>query len=434
MAIGPWTEEFPPAGRCDDLLAILARADHERLWDGLPRKSAWARPLLFPAAAAAGRVIAALMDWAGPARALAVHEFAMPRVSGRPGFLFERDCENLALAAELLARTGGRKTAILCLVSHPPVLGDLFYLNIELVRHALLALFRLRPEGRPRFMVAVDPYALDTQPSLQEGLYAGFMGHYHLGLDRQAHLRAGLERVLLGHASWTSAGTRLCSLLGSGGELGMVLAGGVPATARVLYAAREFLWALRRERPGAPPSAALLRLSEHDEDFSDFSRSPSVSGTLRRSAWRMMEAWVMQALTGTSGQDPPMAQTERGVLGSLPRKALESCAEALGFPRPEALARVAAFEEEFARETPYRERLFRLLAGRVAASGTGLLLLPLRHGRAQDPAPRFGEPWLLGPGGRGEGLLLSRRIAGAWDERERGAADISREFVRSNFL
>ncbi len=434
MAIGPWTGEFPPTGRFDDLLAILARADHERLWDRLPRKTRWARGLLFPAAAAAGRAIAALLRWAGPARALAVHEFAMPRVSGKPGFPFDPGSPGLSQARELLARSRGRRTAVLCLVSHPPVLGELFYLNIELVRHTLLALSHLRPGGNPRFLVAIDPYALDTQPTVQEGLYAGFMGDFHIGLDRQAHLRGALEHRILGHASWTSAATRLCSALGRGGEIGMVLAGGVPTTARVLYAVREFLGELRRGRPGIAPLAAFSRLAEHSGDFAAFCRSPAVGGALRRSVWRMMEAWVMETLTRTSGEEPSLERTEKGVLGPEARTALEACAEGLGFPAPEAIARAAAFEGEFARETPYRERLLRILAGRVAGSGTDILLLPLRHGPERDPAPRFGEPCLLRREGRGAGFLVSRLLDGALDERGMTLGELARAFGRANFL
>ena len=54
-------------------------------------------------------------------------------------------------------------------------MGDLAHLNIELARRSMLDLRKVRGRPcRPRMVVAVDPFALDTLSLLEEGFYAGY--------------------------------------------------------------------------------------------------------------------------------------------------------------------------------------------------------------------------------------------------------------------
>ncbi|UPT74365.1 MAG: hypothetical protein M0D55_01050 [Elusimicrobiota bacterium] len=144
-------------------------------------------------------------------------------------------------------------------------MGDLAHLNFELVRHSTLALRAVRGRPcRPRLVVAIDPFALDTITVAEEGVYAGYMGNFHLGIDRLALGRGHPGPAMSPHTRWDRMPLRLFRWLGEGREVGMVLSGGVPATGRVLYGVREWARRARSQSPlRARPAEALARLRAH---------------------------------------------------------------------------------------------------------------------------------------------------------------------------
>ncbi|MFA6030471.1 MAG: hypothetical protein WC969_11505 [Elusimicrobiota bacterium] len=302
------------------------------------------------------------------------------------------------------------------------------------MRHAIWALRRLRGRPcRPQVVAAVDPYALDTFSLPMEGIYAGFMAHYHVGFDRQEHLRGPLERLLLGEASWDTVSFRIASALAEGRELVLALGGGVPTTGRVYYAAREFLTRLYKERPARASSAEVAARHCGDREFSDFLGSEEVLGALRKSARRMEESWVIAKLTSAGGASAALGRVDQGELPDEARSALLSCAKALGYDEAEAKARLDSFAEEFAHETPYRENLFRFIVSRVVARGTPILLLPLRHDAPPPQRLIFGAPCALVGARRARGGPLVRVRHPGGREEELAVPDFARGFVRSRF-
>ncbi|MBI5243735.1 MAG: hypothetical protein HY922_08645 [Elusimicrobia bacterium] len=418
-------------GRCDDLLAPLARAEVERAGRSLPAKPALFRFCLRPLILA-GRALEAAARLSPSALFNAFQDWALRRIAGPCGGLPFDNGEGLRSAAALLRSwPGAKEPALLCLMSHPLVNEDETGLNVELARHALQALSLLRPRPcRPKIVVGVDPFALSGLGPLDEPLYEGFMGHYHLGLDRQAHLRGAVGGRLMACAAWPSAALRIAADLASSKELAMALGGGVPTTSRILYTLRETLGRWRRGRPvdGGPPSAVLARL-ESVEEFRRFRRAYGDAGPLGKSAWRMMELWLTTLLCSAEGA---YACAERGDLAGPAREALSACAAALGCKAEEAAARLAALEEEFRRETPIRERFFRFLAARVLAKGTPILLLPLRHRCSPEPRLSFGVPCLLASARAGADPIVRFRMPGE-PEGEEEIARFAMSFVSRNF-
>lgn len=380
-------------GTGEDILRLLVRAEARRYArEGvrLPPKGAWARfclefPLNF-----LGVGMARLARAIPPARLSALQDMLFGAIAGQARLPFDAADPCLDGAKRLLERAqarGTRPAAVLCLMSHPPVTPETLNLNVEMVRHALLALGgRLLPMSRPRILAAVDAFALDHLALIEEGVYAGFVGTYHVGLDRLSSGRRPLSRFLLGAASWPRVPWRLARLLRGGGGVAVVPAGGVPATARILYTVREYMARLRRGREtGMIPERALARLMLQDNGFGEFFRKGPVGENLRRNAWRMMEAWVAATMVGEwraerrgeQGSAPP--DFHSGRLSGEARDCLRSYARALGYGEAEFEASLRLFEPEFSRETPYRERFFSFLARRLVARGTPLLLLPLCH-------------------------------------------------------
>jgi hypothetical protein len=413
---------YPPNGTSEDLLSILARGCS-------PQGRTPAGPLLRAwedAWVLAGMGVGACFRAAPPPLAGVLQDRLFLGMEGWRQLPFDGGSAALGQASALLERTS-RPPSLLCLLSHPPVREGEWDLNVELSRHAMKGLLRLRPSGRPRVVNAVDGFALDMLRPYERGFYSGFMDFCHMGIDRLAGLRAPLGRLLLGAASWTTASLRLSGALRSGRELVMVLGGGVPSTGRVMYCAREFLHRLREERPGpkARPGEVLGRLERLSEGFARFKASGETGKGLRRSAWRLLEAWVLSVLARREA----LPEAEQGARTPESLSALALCARALGWPDDEAGLALAAFAEDFAFETSPRERFFRFIGRRVAAKGTPVLLLPLTHGHEGGPRIRFGEPVLLA-GASAAGLSV---VQAGGQSRDIPYRDFSRSFVRSRF-
>lgn len=381
-----------------DLMSIVAQAygqDIKARGITLPAKSRRQRACLEPLGIALGMLAAALLEKMPEGRALRVHECVLEKLSSPNSYPFAASSPALRGAGQLLDELsrGGKEPALLAVISHPPVLGEAVHLNFELMRHGVSALCCLRRRPcRPRLVVAVDPFALDSVPLWQEGLYAGFMARYHLGLDRMIRLRKGIGRRLLRKTAWFTMPHRLLGALSQGEAVGMVLAGGVPSTARSLYAFREWLGrqlrlSPRRSRPGE----VLSELKKNADFRLFFERCAPLPW---RSSWRLLEAWCLGVLAGSAAD---------GRLEPGGEEALRACLAALALDEPEAGRALADLEREWARETPYRERFFRLLAGRVLAKGRPILFLPVVHrgGGVEPLGVEIRNAWGWAEGGLG---------------------------------
>lgn len=398
----PYQYPTRKTGTSQDLFSVVVRAYEKRLNAGpdpgtLPPKPAYLRAVMEAPFIVVGMLVAWVLELLPARTALAFHDKVFSALAGK-NYPFHPDSPALSRAEALIARLrreSGREPAMLALISHPPVSGELAHLNLELTRHAQLALYHLRGAPcRPRLVAAVDPFALDTLSMPAEGVYAGFVGTYHVGLDRMAIGRGLLTGLLLRRSSWSVMINRLLRLLRSGNEAALVLAGGVPATTRVLYALREWVGRARK-RAGSTvsPAQVLERLRKH-EAFRRFETEGPQGAGLARNAWRMAEGWAMAALSGYFQEEISHApSSESGRLENGARRTLLACLEALGVSEDKREAALQELATELSRETPYRERLFKLLASEVLGAGRPLLILPIAHRLEGGISIELGEAW-----------------------------------------
>lgn len=416
----------PRTGTAQDLLRVVTRAyelEVERTGTVLPVKGDIARRWLSAPFRAFGVCVAWIMETLPAEWAMSIHDRAYGALSGR-AYPFDPSSPVLARARALAARVEaetGAPPALLAAISHPPTLGELSHLNFALGRHALRALRVLRGRPcRPRHVVATDPFALDTVSAAEEGFYAGYMGTYHLGIDRLALGRAGAWRFLTPRASWFSMPWRLLRFLGEGGEAGIILAGGVPSTGRVLYGVREWARHARAASPlrGAP--GEVSRALRGDESFARFERAAAATLHLPRSSWRLVEVWLMAAAAGL-----------------LPGETLEAAAaaalECLSVPRDRRRALLEELLRESSRETPTRRRLFRVIAGRVLRRRP-VVFVPIVH-RADPLGVEVRESCSWEAPGRGSarGRVRVRRADKPDEGLEMDSGEFAERFVKENF-
>lgn len=408
----------PRTGTAQDLMRVVTRA-YEGQLDAqgivLPEKSEAARRFLEPVVRLAGIALAGVLRALPASCHVAFHDKLYAGLSAPYSYPFDPSAPAVRRAAELAARLEaetGQAPALLAIISHPPVMGELKHLNFELVRHATLALRAVRGRPcRPRLVVAVDPFALDSTSLLEEGLYAGYMGALHLGLDRLALGRGHPGPRLSPQTSWAAMPWRMMRLLAGGGEAGIVLSGGVPETGRVLYGAREWVREARAPgRRGVSVAEAAARL-EREPGFRRFAAQSGVP--LPRGVWRRLEGWLMGAAAGLAPDAPP--------------EVAERVLEVLGVPESARAPLRADLKLDLERETPRRLRLFRALAGRVARRRP-LILLPVVHG-VEPLGVRVREAWSWQAAGRG------RAKAGPAGEapREDGVDALAWRLVEENF-
>ncbi len=430
--------DYSPTGFSDDLLRILARAETSRYARrGVPVafKPRSLRPWLEPLGNLVGLLLRVALGLLPPSWSRSFQDAAFRRLARTNAPAAEIGAAASAtreLAARLQGRSG-RPAAVLCLFSHPPVTGQWLHLNVELARQSLCVLHEIGLSSRrPQLLVAVDPFALDSFGLLLEGVYAGLMGRYHLGFDRLSSRRGNLARQLGGDAGFERIAWRLRTALRRRGRVALALGGGVPATSRALYAAKEYVIGLRRAGRFGSPGEAFKVLRSGSTDFADFCASDLVGERLKKNAWRMMEAWLIATVTGAWPPEEEAA-VDSGSLSPRGEAAFEACARAMGLEEEQARAEVEGLRREFSRETPYRRRLFRFLFSEVAARGTPLLLLPLSHGSASRPRIAFGPPVGL------SAASASREEAALWtldSDRPRviSAGPFAEDFVARNFL
>ena len=308
-----------------------------------------------------------------------------------------------ALAQRLRDQTG-TWPATMVFMSHPATTGALEWLRFELVREGLLlgnSVTQANGPGRlyrpaPQAFLAIDPFALDTVPTPAAGWYAGFMHRIYLVLDRQSGTQGFLQRhLMLRGSGYTRIAHRLLRRLKHDIPVVMVLPGGLPHNARLLYAAREFVQGLPVRRWPYPKRTAQKK-------------------------W--MEA-VSQPVNGT-------LPIQQGELPSATRTELKSLLREWGFSDGEHARWLDAFEKEFRQSSPYRTRLFRLLVRRLVARGKPLLWISVAH-RESSPYIQLASPWGAYRTSDGE-LRLIRGVDGRPEplsDIAQMAMDFSREFV-----
>lgn len=417
-------------GTSQDLMTVISRAAAlraEKTGLKLPDKNTRNRIWMEPSLNLAGLLLWRLVECL-PARWVFKGHEVFFKVLASPLACPYDDGPKLVAARELARRVhkeSGVRPALVALISHGPMVGELANMNFELVRHAMWALSALRDgRGRPRLLVAVDAFALDTFSLPVEAVYAGFMGNYHLGFDRLTLGRSKMSRRLLRRTAWYHTPFRLGRFLRDGGEMGMALGGGVPTTSRVLYAVKEWIGDRIKASPMRSKPAEVIEKLEQYPGFRRVLEESSLAGI--PSVWRRMEAWVIAAMAwpGASGAIP----AETGKLEERSLGILTHCLEALGFSPPKIAQALDEFAEELSRETPWRARFFRLLAGRVLKAGRPLVFVPIVH-RSSGAAIDVGTAWAWT--GLEGGRVLARSAEGAdWEGSVQGFA---KQFVSRNY-
>ena len=214
----------------------------------------------------------------------------------------------------------------------------------------------------------------------------------------------------------------------------MAVSGGVPETARLLYTAREWIAAQSRASPLRGRPAEVLRRLREDEGFRRFEAAGPLGPGLRRSARRMLEGWIVSAAAGHpwAGTVPGPSAAETGHLEPEAREAFAAGLSALGLTPEQRDAAWADLAEEWPRETPWRRRFFRHLAGRVLARGRPVLFVPVVHRWGPRPGIVVGEAWSWRALAAGR---ISGRVLGEAPRTWQGTADeFAVEFGRANYV
>lgn len=379
----------PRTGTSQDLFRIVTRAYEgqiEREGIVLPVKGEAGRRFVEPLARGLGILVSLVLEAVPADWCVAFHDRLFKALSKPRWYPFDPEAETVRGARALKERLeaeAGRPAALLALISHPPVLGDLAHLNFELVRRATLLLRAVRNAPcRPRLVAAIDPFALDSTSIVEEGLYAGFMGTFHLGIDRLALGRGVPGPAMSPQTRWDRMPLRLLRTLAEGREAGMVQSGGVPATGRVLYGVRDWTRRARALSPLKGDARGALSALRADGSFARFEKAVAAAVHLPQAPRRLVDAWLMAAAAGLLS-DESAGQAARAIL---------ACWKV---PEDRRAGLLEDLDRELARETPSRRRLFRLFAGRVARRRP-LVLLPIVHETAPPGVferPAWGVVW-----------------------------------------
>jgi hypothetical protein len=409
----------PRTGTAQDLFRIVTRAyeiEVARRGDTLPEKPDAQRLWIDPFFRALGIFIAATMEVIPADWAMVFHDKLYAGIAAPFSYAFD-PADPAVIGAHALAqsleRATGRPPALLVLASHPPVMGDLAHMNLEMVRWATLALREARGRPcRPRMLVATDSFALDTASIPSEAIYAGFMGTFHFGIDRLSLGRRTMAAAMTPRANWHSMARRLLGALADGEEAALLLGGGVPSTARVLYGAREWVYlALEASPLRSQPAEVARRLIASADCARALAAVDPVPARPSR-PWRTLEAWLMIAAAGL-------------IDGQTATSAGAAALEILSVPEERRPALIADLTEATERETPLRRRLFRILAGQVKSA----VVIPIAH-RLDPRGLKILPAWSWTSSRRGE--LIERR-AGKTGERTVTPDQFAESFVRENF-
>ncbi|MBI4055492.1 MAG: hypothetical protein HY402_05095 [Elusimicrobia bacterium] len=271
-----------------------------------------------------------------------------------------------------------RPPAWLLLSSHPPVVGALRPLNLELFGLGLEILQRVQAPQHPmRLVAAVDDYALDSLGRLEAPLYAGLMQSAHLAMDRQPSRRNPCSRCLLSPSHPRHIAWKILKALKAGEAVLSYLPGGAPPTARLLYGLKEFVISLRKtQAPQVPSAAALFQSLRAEASFQDFLDLYSLQEK-PKNPWLWITAWILHRA------GPDVARTGRATPSLL--GALEILSSHLGLSAQKREFLKQTLETELLRPMPRRLRFFQTLLKRLLSKGIGVLLVPLSHGTEKNP-------------------------------------------------
>jgi hypothetical protein len=277
--------------------------------------------------------------------------YTPPAAPGLP----QRIEETVRLAKELKQKTG-QWPALLVLTSHPDTEGPDQWLRFELLRQGLQiadAVAEARNAGawypiHPRCLLAIDPYALDTVSSPVAGFYSAWMHRIYIAWDRQPSTQSWFQKhFLLRGTDYSRIAWRLLNFLKNDTPVLMVLSGGLPYNARLLYAAREFVHHL-----------PIKRWKLHK---------------------RQAHIDLMNILMKPEG---PVWPAEQGELPPETLRTVSKAMETWGLAPDQLGQALAELKEEFKLSVPYRTRLFRVLIDRLVARGKPLLLVAITHNDA----------------------------------------------------
>jgi hypothetical protein len=281
----------------------------------------------------------------------------------------------LIALTERLYRETGQWPAAMVFTSHPPTIGSLEWLRFEVARQGLRvanAFVEISQAGHlyraaPECFVAIDPFALDTVATPIAALYAGFMRRVYLAWDRQSGMQSVFQRFgVLARTGYAQIAFRLIKRLKRGAPVVIVLPGGLPQNARMLYAAREFVSRLPVQTWPYPKRVAQKK-------WMDVVAKP-VDGVL------------------------PIAT---GVLPDATRRDLGQLLNEWGISTVEHARWLDQFAKEFQQDVPYRTRLFRMLLERLVRRGKPLIWIAVAH-RTQAPHVQIALPWGAYRSGQGD--------------------------------
>ncbi len=369
----------------EDLMEMVITADalrNPQVEQTLSRRyPRWKRALIEPPFNAIGAVLGQLLAWTPwPWRAAADQQISIwlgARPQAAPAEYNARR-EELVAMTRRLEKESGRRPAVFILTSHPPTIGPQEWLRFELVREGLAlgnAVIDAHAPGlyppAPRCFLAIDPYALDTVSRPVGGLYGGFMHRIYLVWDRQSGTQSWLQRhLLLRGTGYPRIAWRLFASLRRGAPVVMVWGGGLPANARLFYAAREFVLRLPVER--WPYS---IRTAQ--------------------------QKWLQVVIDRADGRRP----YADGLLPAATRDRLVALLTEWGIPGEKHTQLITDFSVEFAQTVPNRERLFSILLDRIVRRGQPLVLMPIAH-QDRQPFIRIAPPWGLSLNPDGQLQLL----------------------------
>ena len=275
-----------------------------------------------------------------------------------------RVTQTVRLAQELKKRTG-EWPALLILTSHPDTEGPFQWLRFELLRQGLQiadAVVEARRPGawfpaHPKCLLAIDPYALDTVSAPVGGFYGAWMHRIYLAWDRQPRTQSWVQKnILLRRSDYSGIGWKLLRCLKADVPVLMVLSGGLPFNARLLYASKEF----------------VHRLALRQWNMSK----------------REAQKELMEILMKPEGDVWP---ADRGDISPARLGIIRAALGRWGVSPEQIEPAIQALREEFRLSVPYRERLFRVLHGRITDKGKPLILVGINHSESA-PHVQVSEP------------------------------------------